>query len=80
MDHQKIDLYGKPLLQKVVVNPPFEFSFPVSDNACFLFSLQGEIQFHVNEEQLVIPSNYSLFLNCINTEKKISQAVSRTIN
>ena len=80
MDHQKIDLYGKPLLQKVVVNPPFEFSFPVSDNACFLFSLQGEIQFHVNEEQLVIPSNYSLFLNCINTEKKISQAVSSTIN
>lgn len=80
IDHQKIDLYGKPLLQKVVVRPPFEFSFPVSDNACFLFSLQGEIQFHVNEEQFVIPSSYSLFLNCINTEKKISQAVSNNVN
>lgn len=80
IDHQKIDLYGKPLLQKVVVKPPFEFSFPVSDNACFLFSLQGEIQFHVNEEQFVIPSSYSLFLNCINTEKKISQAVSNNAN
>lgn len=80
IDHQKIDLYGKPLLQKVMVKPPFEFSFPVSDNACFLFSLQGEIQFHVNEEQFVIPSSYSLFLNCINTEKKISQAVSSSVN
>lgn len=80
IDHQKIDLYGKPLLQKVVLKPPFEFSFPVSDNACFLFSLQGEIQFHVNEEQFAIPSSYSLFLNCIHTEKKISHSISSNTN
>lgn len=80
IDYQKIDLYGKSLLQKVVLKPPFEFSFPVSDNACFLFSMQGEIQFHVNEEQFVVPSNYSLFLNCINTEKKISHSISCNTN
>lgn len=78
IDHQKIDLYGKPLLQKVVLKPPFEFSFPVSDNACFLFSLKGEILFHVNEEQFVVPSSYSLFLNCIHTEKKVSNSASGT--
>lgn len=79
-DYQKIDLFGKTLIQKVILNPPFEFPFPVSDNACFLFSLEGEIQFHVEDEKLMVPSNYSLFLNCIHTGKKISNSVSSTKN
>jgi len=70
IDYKKIDLYGKPLIQKVVLKPPFEFDFPVSDYACFLFSLQGDMQFHIDDEKIIIPTNYSLFLNCINTEKK----------
>lgn len=78
--HQKIDLYGKPLLQKAVLKPPFELPFPVSDNACFLFSMQGDIQFHVNEENFVVPSSYSVFLNCINTEKKIIHAAAGNMN
>jgi AraC-like DNA-binding protein len=77
-DYKKIDLFGQTLIQKVILKPPFEFPFPVSDNACFLFSLEGEIQFHVEEEQFVVPSNYSLLLNCINTGKKISNTTSRT--
>jgi len=80
IDYQKIDLFGKSFIQKVVLKPPFEFPFPMSDNACFLFSLEGEIQFHVDDEQVVIPSNYSLLLNCINTGKKISNSISSSKN
>lgn len=79
-DHKKIDLYGKPLIQKVVLKPPFEFAFPVSDYACFLFSLKGDMQFHIDDEQLIIPTNYSLLLNCINSGKKISDSNSSTEN
>jgi AraC-like DNA-binding protein len=76
IDHKKIELYGKPLLQKVVTKSPFEFDFPVSDHACFLFSLKGDMQVHFNEHQIDVPTNYSLFLNCINTRKKLTTAHS----
>ena len=73
-DYKKIDLFGKTLIQKVAIKTPFQFDFPVSDYACFLFSLEGDIQFHVDEEQIDIPSNYSVLLNCLNTGKKITNS------
>lgn len=79
-DYKKIDLYKKTIIQKVVLVPPFEFAFAVSDYACFIFALEGDMHFHVDDEQIVIPRNYSLFLNCINTEKKISNSNSRNKN
>jgi len=79
-DYKKIDLFGKTLIQKVMLKPPFEFDFVISDYACFLFSLEGDIQFHVNEDQIIIPRNYSVFLNCFDTGKKISNAISSTAN
>lgn len=79
-DYKKIDLFGQTLIQKVILKPPFEFPFPVSDNACFLFSLEGEIEFHAQEEQMLVPSNYSLLLNCVNTGKKISNSPTSTQN
>jgi AraC-like DNA-binding protein len=75
-DYKKIDLFGKTFIQKIILEPPFEFPFPEANNACFLFSLEGEMQFHTNEEQFVIPSNYSLLLNCIHSGKKISNSAS----
>lgn len=80
IEYKKIDLYGKTLIQKVVLKPPFEFAFAVSDYACFLFSLKGDMQFHANDEQMVVPVNYSLFLNCITTGKKITNSVSSNTN
>lgn len=74
VDYKKIDLYGKAFIQKVVVKSPFEFSFPVSEQACFLYVHQGEMQYQFDEEQINIPTNYSLFLNCLNSGKQIHQS------
>lgn len=79
-DYKKIDLFGQTLIQKVILKAPFEFPFPVSDNACFLFSLEGEIKFHAQEEEMLVQSNYSLLLNCLNTGKKISNSTTSTQN
>jgi hypothetical protein len=73
-DYKKIELYGKPLIHKVILKSPFEFEFPISDYACFLFSLKGDLQFHIHEKNVIVPTNYSLLLNCINTVKKIGNA------
>ena len=73
IDYKKIDLYGKSFIQKLVLNAPFEFAFPVSEQACFLYMLKGEMQYKVDHEHINIPTNYSLFLNCISSGKQIQQ-------
>ncbi|MFC4164232.1 helix-turn-helix domain-containing protein [Epilithonimonas zeae] len=73
IDYQKIDLYEKSFIQKIVLKPPFEFVFPVSEQACFLYVKNGRMQYKTDEIYLDIPQNYSLFLNCVNSGKKIEQ-------
>ncbi|MGS2741822.1 helix-turn-helix domain-containing protein [Sinomicrobium sp. M5D2P17] len=71
IDYKKIDLFGKQFIQKVVLEPPFEFAFPVSEQACFLYMLKGEMQYRFDDDHITIPTNYSLLLNCINSGKQI---------
>ncbi|RYY54333.1 MAG: AraC family transcriptional regulator [Chitinophagaceae bacterium] len=73
-DYKKIDLFGKTLLQKLEVKSPYEFEFPVSDYACFIFSLEGEIDFRMDEDGFRLPHNYSLLLNCMNKGKRLASA------
>lgn len=70
-EYKKIDLFGKTLIQKVDLEPPFEFTFPVAEQACFLYVLEGEMQYQSNDSQTNIPTRHSLLLNCINSGKQI---------
>ncbi|MBO9199417.1 helix-turn-helix transcriptional regulator [Niastella sp. MAH-29] len=80
IDHKKYDLFGKTVVQKVVITPPFQFTFPIADNACFLYMLEGETQYQLDEEQINIPCKHSLFLNCINSRKQLSNSNSSVTN
>jgi AraC-like DNA-binding protein len=73
IDYKKIDLYEKSFIQKIVLKPPFKFEFPVSEQACFLYMMNGGAQYKTDDLDLDIPQNYSLFLNCINSGKQIQQ-------
>lgn len=70
-DYKKIDLFGKSFIQKVSLKSPFEFVFPVAEQACFLYMFEGSIQYQSEDTHLDVPANYSLFLNCINSGKQI---------
>jgi AraC-like DNA-binding protein len=70
-NYKKIDLLGKPFLQKLIVKPPFAYDFPVEERACFLYVLQGEMRFQFEDDQTDIPVNHSLLLNCLNSGKQI---------
>lgn len=80
IDHKKHELYGKTLVQKVVLQPPFRFTFPMTDNACFLYMLEGATQFQVNEEQINVPGKHSIFLNCIHSSKQLSHSDTSVTN
>ncbi len=72
IDHKKYDLFGKPLLHKLVLKSPFTFDFPITDNACFLYMLEGEMQYKLDDEKKNLPTKHSLFQNCIKSDKQIS--------
>lgn len=71
IDHKKYDLFGKTVIQKLVLQSPFEFTVPIADNACFMYMLQGEMQYEVDNEQIDLPNKHSLFLNCIHSGKQV---------
>lgn len=75
-DYKKYELFGKPMMQKVALTAPFKYDFPVAEQACFLYVLEGEFQYQLKDEVLNIPSNYSLFLNCISSGKFLQNAKS----
>ncbi|MUV04560.1 helix-turn-helix domain-containing protein [Flavobacterium rakeshii] len=74
IDYKKIELFGKQLIQKVVLEPPFDFSFPIAQQACFLYMLDGDMQYLSQNNTIDIPSNYSLLLNCVNSGNKIQNS------
>ena len=80
IDYKKYELFGKTIVQRIKVKAPFSFDFPITDNACFLYILGGEIQYHFDGDQENVPNKHSLFLNCINASKKISNQSSGTEN
>jgi AraC family transcriptional regulator, exoenzyme S synthesis regulatory protein ExsA len=74
IDHKKHELFGKTVIQKLILKSPFRFAFPVSDNACFIYMLGGEMQYQIDDEQIDLPCKHSLFINCINSGKQISNS------
>ncbi|TDQ08113.1 helix-turn-helix domain-containing protein [Pedobacter metabolipauper] len=74
IDYKKIELFGKTFIQKLDLKSPFEFSFPVAEQACFLYMLKGETQFQFDDDHITIPANHALLLNCINSGKQLSDS------
>jgi len=80
IDHKKYDLFGKSMVQSIMIKAPFTFDFPITDNACFLYMLQGEMQYHRDEDLVDIPQKHALFLNCIQASKTISNLNTEGVN
>jgi len=75
-DYKKFDLFGKTLLQKLVLNAPTKYDFPVNEQTCFLFVKEGVLQYKKEDYAIDIPSRYALLLNCLNPGNAIQNAAS----
>ncbi|WP_335967001.1 AraC family transcriptional regulator [Galbibacter sp. PAP.153] len=69
--YKKFDLFGKSLIQRIVLKPPFKYEFPVNEQACLLFVREGAFQYKMDDIQIGVPTNYSLLLNCVKSGKQI---------
>ncbi|RZL28565.1 MAG: AraC family transcriptional regulator [Pedobacter sp.] len=72
LDHKTYELFGKPILQRLKIKAPFSFDFPITDHACFLYMIDGDMKYKYSDRQAILPQKHSLFLNCIHSSKTIS--------
>ena len=63
-NHERYDLFGKTLLEVLVLKPPFTFEMPAAENACFHYVLENEMQYKIDEKQVHIATKESVLLNC----------------
>lgn len=70
-EYKKFDLFGETFIQRLNLKPSFEFTFPVAEQACFLYMLKGDMEYQSGADHLNIPAHQSLLLNCLKAGNQI---------
>ncbi len=64
IDHRQIDLFGKMLFERAVIQPPFKKPNPMPNEACFLHIREGAYNSISEEEYLRVPQGQSVLMKC----------------
>ena len=65
-ERKNYELFGKKLIEKLVITAPFKVPGPMPDEACFLYVIEGEIKYELNNLRINIPANDAVLLKCGN--------------
>ena len=65
-ERKKYELFGKTLIEKIVITAPFKVPSPMQDEACFLYVIEGEIKYQLDNLKINITSNDAVLLKCGN--------------
>ncbi|WP_316771892.1 AraC family transcriptional regulator [Pedobacter frigiditerrae] len=79
-DHERYDLFGKTLLEVLVLKPPFNYEMPAAENACFHYMLENEMRYKIDEKEVSIANNESVLLNCRTVGNKMTSTNTATQN
>ncbi|WP_316801507.1 AraC family transcriptional regulator [Pedobacter frigidisoli] len=80
IEHQQYDLFGKTLLEVLVLKQPFVHEMPAADNACFHYMLDNEIQYKIDEKQFKVGNTESVLLNCRTVGNQMSNSTATSQN
>lgn len=65
-ERKNYQLFGKILIEKLVITSPFRIPGPMPDEACFLYVIEGEIKYQLDRRQVNIPAKDAVLLKCGN--------------
>ena len=65
-DYKRFDLFGKLLIEKVTLEPPFRIKAPMPNEACFFYGIQGKGRIYSATEEMILRSNEGVVLRCGN--------------
>ncbi len=74
LEHQSLELYGQMLFEKAVVKTPFKKPYPMPNEACFLYVLEGENNSFSEQEEVRTIEGESVLMKC---GHYLTQAFSR---
>jgi AraC-like DNA-binding protein len=66
VDRKRYELFGKKIFEKLIIQSPFKIPNPMPDEACFLYILEGQINYNTPNQNVVIPQNDAVLLKCGN--------------
>lgn len=76
-ERKQYQLFGKIIFEKVTIQAPFKIPNPMPNEACFLYMLEGQIDYKTQLQSLSIPINEAVLLKCGNY---FSQMKSSTLS
>jgi len=62
--HKKFELWGKTLVETIIIQPPYRLSVVFPDQACFIYYKRGKALITSPAEQVLAGSDESVLLNC----------------
>ncbi len=79
LEHKRLDLYGKMLFEKAVVETPFKMPHPMNDEACFLYVIQGKNQTLSESKNVIAAEDEMLLMKCGNFYTKMHSSKTNGI-
>jgi len=77
INHKQYDLFGEVIFEKIRIQMPFKIPNPTSEDACFMYMLDGQIDFRTENEFIKIPDNEAVLLKCGNYFSQLNYNKSR---
>ncbi|MGY3052502.1 AraC-like DNA-binding protein [Pedobacter sp. UYEF25] len=76
IERKQYELFGKIIFEKLTIQAPFKIPNPMPDEACFLYMVEGQINYKTENQQVSIPKNDAVLLKCGNYFTQIKEADS----
>lgn len=66
LDRKRYELFGKVIFEKVTIEAPFKIPNPMPEEACFLYMLEGQINYKTENQSISVPVDEAVLLKCGN--------------
>ena len=78
VERKQYELFEKTIFEKLTIQAPFKIPNPMPEEACFLYMLQGQINYKTENQNVSIPQKDAVLLKCGNYFSQIKNDHSVT--
>ena len=73
-------LFEKIIFEKVIIEAPFKIPNPMPEEACFIYMVEGQIKYEIEDKSITIPVNDAVMLKCGNYFSQIRNSTTSKNN
>lgn len=71
---KRYELFGKIIFEEVIIEAPFKIPNPMPNEACFLYMVEGQINYKTENQNIAVPVNEAVLLKCGNYFSQIKNS------